>query len=46
MHEDDPEAYQPCDRCIDNAPEFAKKHSDRYLDNEAMLSHPETDRRN
>jgi hypothetical protein len=45
VHEDDPEAYQPCDRCIGNAPEFAKKHRDRYLDYEAMLSHPETDRR-
>eukprot|EP00944_MAST-04C_sp_MAST-4C-sp1_P003446 g3446.t1 len=45
VHENDPEAYQSCDVCIDNAPQYAKAHKDRFLDYEAMLSHPETDDR-
>ena len=45
VHEDDPEAYQSCDRCIEDAPEYAKKNRNKYLDYKAMLSHPETDDR-
>ena len=30
---------------LDNAPQYAKAHKDRFLDYEAMLSHPETDDR-
>jgi hypothetical protein len=45
VNDNDPEAYQECHECMKSAPDFAVQNVDKFSDYEAMLSHPDNDKR-